>query len=117
MKTLIKLIAVAAAFGLSPAAALAQDVLPAQPAQELVAESQADPAQPEEASPDQAAVNPEEPSDATVAASTYARQVVPEHGVGQPAGPMMLQAQFPPIGEEPAGFQPVILRPVNPDIF
>src|SRR3546814_13639004 len=90
MKTLIKLIAVAAAFGLSPAAALAQDVLPAQPAQELVAESQADPAQPEEASPDQAAVNPEEPSDATVAASTYASPVVPEPRVGPPDGRMML---------------------------
>ncbi|HEY9552549.1 cytochrome c oxidase subunit II [Allosphingosinicella sp.] len=112
MKTLIKLIAVAAAFGLSPAAALAQDVLPAQPAQELVAESQADPAQPEEASPDQAAVNPEEPSDATVAASTYASQVVPEPGVGQPDGRMMLQDQFTPIGEEAAWFHNVILLPV-----
>ena len=49
MKTLIKILAVAAAFGLSPAAAIAQDTLPAQPQQELVAESQAAPAQPQEA--------------------------------------------------------------------
>src|SRR3546814_6818258 len=112
MKTLIKLIAVAAAFGLSPAAALAQVVLPAQPAQGLGAESQADPAQPAEASPGQAAVNPEAPSDATVAASTYASQVVPEPGVGQPDGRRMLQDQFTPIGEEAAWFHNVILLPV-----
>ena len=99
MKALIKIIAVAAALGLSPATALAQDVLPAQPAQELVAESQADPAQPEEASPDQAEVNPEEPSDATVAQSTYASQVSPQVGVGQPDGRMGLQEQFTPNGE------------------
>src|SRR3546814_18955793 len=100
MKTLIKLIAVAAAFGLSPAAALAQDVLLAQPAQELVAESQADPAQHEEASPDQAAVNHEEPSEAQVAASTSARQVVPEPGGGQPDGRMMMLAQVTQLDEE-----------------
>ena len=112
MKALIKIIAVAAALGLSPATALAQDVLPAQPAQELVAESQADPAQPEEASPDQAEVNPEEPSDATVAQSTYASQVSPRVGVGQPDGRMGLQEQFTPIGEEAAWFHDVLLMPV-----
>ena len=112
MKALIKIIAVAAALGLSPATALAQDALPAQPAQELVAESQADPAQPEEASPDQAEVNPEEPSDATVAQSTYASQVSPRVGVGQPDGRMGLQEQFTPIGEEAAWFHDVLLMPV-----
>ena len=112
MKALIKIIAVAAALGLSPATALAQDVLPAQPAQELVAESQADPAQPEEASPDQAEVNPEEPSDATVAQSTYASQVSPRVGVGQPDGRMGLQDQVTPIGREAAFFHNAILLPL-----
>ena len=107
MKTLFKLIAAAAALGLSPASAFAQDAQPS-PA----AESQAAPAQPEEASPDQAAVNPEEPSDATVAESTYASNIMPEPGVGQPDGRMGLQDQYTGIGEEAAWFHNVILMPV-----
>lgn len=107
MKTLFKLIAAAAALGLSPASAFAQDTQPS-PA----AESQAAPAQPEEASPDQAAVNPEEPSDATVAESTYASNIMPEPGVGQPDGRMGLQDQYTGIGEEAAWFHNVILMPV-----
>src|SRR3546814_12472458 len=94
MKTLIKLIAVAAAFDLSPAAALAQDVLPAQPAQELVAEPQAHPAQPEDASLDQEEVNTDGPSDAKVAASAEARQDVHGPGVRQPGGHVSLQEQL-----------------------
>ena len=111
MKILIKLIAVAAAFGLSPTSAFAQEA-PAPTAVAPAAESQAAPAQPEEVSPDQAAVNPEEPSDATVAKSTYASTMMPEPGVGQPDGRMGLQDQFTEIGEEAAWFHNVILLPV-----
>jgi cytochrome c oxidase subunit II len=115
MKTLIKLIAVAAAFGLSPAAAVAQDLPPAQSSESITAESQADPALPQEASPDQAAVNPEEPSDATVAQSLTGSTVAPispQPGIGQPDGRMGLQEQFTEIGEEAAWFHNVILLPV-----
>ena len=112
MKTLLKIIAVAAALGLSPASAFAQGAAPAQPAGSIVAESQASPAQPQEVSPDQAEVNPEEPSDATVAQSTYSNHLSPVVGVGQPDGRMGLQDQFTELGHEAADFHNYILLPV-----
>lgn len=117
MKTLLKLIAVAAAFGLTPAAALAQDANQAQaatgaPIDAVSAQSQASPAQPQEVSdPGLAAPTGEEPSDAAVAQSTIA-PVSPQPGIGQPDGRMNLQDQFTPIGEEAAWFHNVLLLPV-----
>jgi len=120
MKTLFKLFAVAAAFGLTPAA-LAQDNNAAEPAQAaaaaprdaISAQSQASPAQPEEVSdPALANVTGEEPSDAQVAKSTYASKATPQPGIGQPDGRMNLQDQFTPIGEEAAWFHNWLLLPV-----
>lgn len=114
MKTLIKIIAVAAAFGLSPAATFAQDAAPAQPTAELPAQPQVElPAQPREISPPQVASGGEEPSDATVAqAAEMASRATPAPGVGQPDGRMGLQDQFTPIGDEAAWFHDVLLMPV-----
>jgi cytochrome c oxidase subunit II len=108
MKKLITKVAVALALGLMPAAALAQNALPAQPKQAL-------PAQPQEMSP--AETPSEEPSDAQVAQTTQTAQAIgpratPQIGVGQPDGRMNLQDQFTPIGEEAAYFHNVILLPV-----
>lgn len=122
MKAFSKLIAAALAFTLSPAAfAAAAPALPEQPRQELPAAprdaisaaSQADPAQPQEVS-DPALATPaeEEPSNASVAASSMAARAAPEPGVGQPDGRMNLQDQYTPIGEEAAWFHNVILMPV-----
>jgi cytochrome c oxidase subunit 2 len=112
MKTLLKIIAVAAALGLSPASAFAQAPTQAPPAGNIIAESQASPAQPQEVSPDQAEVAPEEPSDATVAETTYTGHLSPVVGVGQPDGRMGLQDQYTELGEEAAWFHNVILLPV-----
>ena len=122
MKTLLKIFAVAAAFGLMPAGAVAaQGALPAQPKQELSAaprdaisaQSQASPAQPEEVS-DPALATPaaEEPADAQVANNVLGMGTRPTAGVGQPDGRMGVQEQFTPIGEEAAWFHNVILVPV-----
>lgn len=127
MNALFKIAAVAAALGLVPAAAGAQAGSSAQPRQELArqpqlapappsdaisARSQANPAQPEESSdPALADIGGEEPSDASVAASTPVSQTVPDVGIGQPDGVMGLQEQFTPIGEEAAWFHNIILMP------
>jgi len=125
MKTLLKIFAVAAAFGLMPAGAAAQEALPAQPKQELPAQpsgaprdaisaaSQASPAQPQEAS-DPALATPaaEEPSDAQVAQTVPGAGTRPVTGVGQPDGRMSVQDQYSPIGEEAAWFHNSILMPV-----
>jgi cytochrome c oxidase subunit 2 len=121
MKTLLKLFAVAAAFGLSPAAAVAQGA-PAAPASDAIsAQSQAAPAQPQESSDPALATVPEglaptavqeEPSNAQVAATTAASRTMPTPGVGQPDGRMNFQDQVTPIGEEAAWFHNVILLPL-----
>jgi cytochrome c oxidase subunit 2 len=128
MKTLFKLFAVAAAFGLAPAAALAQTgtaaPAPAQPAAQaaqpsapptdaISARSQASPAPPQSASsPALEDSAQEEPSDATVAqAVTFTSPNRAEIGVGQPDGRAALQDQFTPIGEEGAWFHDWILMP------
>lgn len=117
MKTLLKLFAVAAAFGLMPAAAVAQDAnsvaTAAPPTDAISAQSQAAPAQPEEISdPALTNISGEEPADAQVAQATFASQSRPQPGIGQPDGRMNLQDQFTPIGEEAAWFHNVILLPV-----
>ena len=128
MKILLKIVAVAAAFGLMPAAASAQGAPAAQPKQEVTqqaaqpagapidaisAKSQVAPAQPQEVSdPAIANVTGEEPSDAQVAKASMAGRASPEVGIGQPDGRMNLQDQFTPIGEEAAWFHNVLLLPV-----
>lgn len=127
MKTLLKILTAAAALGLAPCAVLAQDSLPAQPKQELTAQSkaggapidaasaqsQAAPAQPQAVSdPSLATPAAEEPSDAQVAQATVASRTTPQPGIGQPDGRMNLQDQFTSIGEEAAWFHNVILLPV-----
>ena len=119
MKTPLKLILAAAAFALAPAAALSQ-AAPAQapaapaaaaqtPRDAISANSQAAPAQPEEMSP--AATGTEEPSNASVLASSPAR-TAPNATVGQPTGAMGFQPQVTPIGQEALGFHNMILMPL-----
>jgi cytochrome c oxidase subunit 2 len=131
MKTPLKLILAAAALALAPAAALAQAApapapapaaaAPAAPApgaaapaaqtprDAISARSQAAPAQPEEMSP--AATGFEEPSNASVLASSPAR-TAPDATVGQPTGAMGFQPQVTPIGQEALWFHNVILMPL-----
>jgi len=110
MKTLLKLIAAAAAFGLVPAASVAQQ--PA-PTDRISAQSQAAPAQPEQASdPAIANITGEEPSNAEVAQSSMASRATPTPGIGQPDGRMGFQDQFTPIGEEAQWFHDALLMPL-----
>jgi cytochrome c oxidase subunit II len=103
MKTLLKLIAVATAFGLTPAAAAAQDAAPTTAAA----------VQPEEASTPPLASGGVAPTDAEVAAEApMIARAAPTPGIGQPDGRMGLQDQFTEIGEEAAWFHDVILTPV-----
>jgi cytochrome c oxidase subunit 2 len=120
MKTPLKLILAAAAFALAPAAAFAQAApanapAPAAPAaaqaprDAISAASQAAPAQPEQMSP--AETGMEEPSNASVLASSPAR-TAPDATVGQPTGAMGFQPQVTPIGQEALWFHNVILMPL-----
>ncbi|MGA9583650.1 MAG: cytochrome c oxidase subunit II, partial [Allosphingosinicella sp.] len=123
MKTPLKLILAAAAFGLAPAAALAQAAPASAPApteqapapavqaprDSISAASQAAPAQPGEMSP--AATGEEAPSNASVLATSPAR-TAPDATVGQPTGAMGFQPQVTPIGEEALWFHNVILMPI-----
>lgn len=121
MKTVLKLIAVAAALGLTPSAAWSQATQPAPavtqpsaPATDAIsAQSQAQPAQPQESSdPAFANIGTEAPSDESVAnAVTFTSTSRAEVGVGQPDGRAGLQDQFTPIGEEAAWFHNYILMP------
>jgi cytochrome c oxidase subunit 2 len=126
MKNLITLFAVAAAFGMMPAAAAAQAPAAAPsvnaaaapaaqaPRDAISAKSQAQPAQPHDVSgPATGPFNTTNPSDATVANSALAAHTSPTVGVGQPqAGTMRLQEQFTPIGKEAAWFHNKILIPL-----
>ena len=123
MKTPLKLILAAAAFALAPAAALSQAAPAAAPAQtaqapapsaqaprdSISANSQAAPAQPEAMSP--AATGNDEPSNASVLASSPAR-TAPNATVGQPTRAMGFQPQVTPIGEEALWFHNVLLMPI-----
>jgi len=120
MKTLFKLLAIAAALGLAPAAANAQGTPPAQsaapasapPSDAISAQSQANPAQPQDSSdPALANFTDVAPSDATVARSTVASRATPHPTIGQSDGRMGLQEQVTPIGQEAAWFHNVILMP------
>ena len=122
MKILLKLAAVAAAFGMLPAAAAAQGAQPAQPqtaapapaaqpVDAISAESQASPAQPAEVSdPAIANIVGEEPSDATVAQSTLG--TTPDPTIGQPTGAMGFQPQVTPTGEYALWFHNWVLMPL-----
>ncbi|MBA3675929.1 MAG: cytochrome c oxidase subunit II [Sphingosinicella sp.] len=112
MKTLLKIIAVASAFGLIPASAIAQDANLAQPKQELAAPVATGGAQPQEVSPAAPVSAGEAPSDAQVEKATIASRTAPTPGIGQPDGRMGVQDQVTPIGEEAAWFHNVILMPV-----
>ena len=124
MKTLLKLIAVAAAFGLAPAAVLAQ------PSQGTAAQTTTAPGQPAErpgaAAAQTAAPTPAltgQPSEAatqsTAAAPSaeqtdvpaYSTSLTPKEGIGQPDGRMGIQEQVTPIGREASGFHNYILMP------
>jgi cytochrome c oxidase subunit 2 len=131
MKTFLKLFAVAAAFGMAPAA-LAQQAAPEanaampaapQPAvaapaapggqaprDAISAGSQATPAQPEEVSGGN--TGEEAPSSASVLSSSAAR-TSPDATVGQPVEDGWgFQPQVTPIGQEAAWFHNVILMPL-----
>ena len=119
MKILFKLAAVAAAFGLAPAAMAQPAAAPPQPQTQatqpsapptdaISAQSQANPAQPQDSNSPQPQ---EEPSDATVAQAVNFAPTTPTVGIGQPDGRMGLQDQFTPIGEEAAWFHNWILMP------
>jgi cytochrome c oxidase subunit 2 len=130
MKTLLKIFAVAAALGLTPAAALSQATQPAAaqpaaaaqqpvmkgapPSDAISAASQArGGAQPEEVSdPSLANATGEEPSDAQVAKATMASRSSPVVGIGQPDGRMGFQDQVTPIGRQAAWFHNQLLMPL-----
>ena len=111
MKTLLKVLAIAAALGMAPAAANA--AAPTQPAPAAQPSPPANPAEPGAlSSPALENAPAEEPSDATVAeAARFQSTAVAERSVGQPDGRMMLQDQFTPIGQEAAWFHNWILMP------
>ncbi len=112
MKTLYKMIAVAAALGLAPAAA--HSAAPAQsPGYEALPsmEKAELPAQPAEVSTPPLASGGEEPAETTVAKTAYVSPVRPEQSIGQPDGRASLQEQVTPIGEEAAWFHNIILMP------
>lgn len=110
MKTLIKIIAAAAAFGLSPASALAQDNAAIQPNDALVTQPQ----QPPVESPAAPAVATAAAPASEVAASPAValERAAPVEGIGQPDGRMGLQDQFSPVGEDAAWFHDIVLMPV-----
>ncbi|HEY0150091.1 MAG TPA: cytochrome c oxidase subunit II [Allosphingosinicella sp.] len=131
MKTFLKLFAVAAAFGMAPAAfaqqaapeakaaapatpqpVVAPPTLPGSqaPRDAISAASQASPAQPEEVSG--AETGKEAPSSASVLSSSLAR-TAPNATVGQPVEDKWgFQPQVTPIGQEAAWFHNAILMPL-----
>lgn len=128
MKTLLKIVAVVAAFGLAPASAVAQQTegTAAQAAQNGQTPERAAAAAAQTAAPSPAATGA--PSEASTASSanivaptpasetpagtpSYSTSIRPEQSVGQPDGRMGLQDQYSPIGREAAGFHNYILMP------
>ncbi len=117
MKTWLKFIAVAAAFGLGPAALAQQAPAQSAPAAQASdtptsAPAPADSAvQPQAGANAQAAASPT-PAEATPAGQpAYSSSVLPHPTIGQPDGRMGLQDQVTPIGREAAGFHNYILMP------
>jgi cytochrome c oxidase subunit 2 len=134
MKTLLKIAAYAAAFGMLPAAAAAQQAAPAAaapaaqaaaapaggsdagkptgaPIDAISANSQAHPAQPEDYN-DLANVSDQAPSNASVAGSAISGLPADGLVIGQPTGAMHFQPQVTPIGEEALWFHNWILMPL-----
>jgi cytochrome c oxidase subunit 2 len=129
MKTFFKFLAVAAAFGLGPAAAIAQtspgtaaqaatqgqnEQRAATAAGQTALPSPALTGQPSAASGPSTAATPggETPASVTPAGQTaYTSSLTPVAGVGQPDGRLGLQDQYSPIGREAAGFHDYILMP------
>lgn len=118
MKTLCKVLAIAVALGLAPAAA-GGATAPAQPAPTQAAAPAADrpaPAQPPAAGTTAAPAEVGAPEAAAPAvAGAPGPEIGPrmraEQGIGQPDGRAGLQDQFTPIGEEAAWFHDTILMP------
>lgn len=128
MKTWFKIFAVAAAFGLGPAALAQQAPANTTPAASASAPLRAPQAPNSAQAPEgrvgetvttqpQAGANPNAPASPTPASATpagqpaYSSSVQPAPGVGQPDGRMGLQDQYSPIGREAAGFHNYILMP------
>jgi cytochrome c oxidase subunit 2 len=95
MKTLTKLIAIAAAFGLAPVAAHATAAAPTANATAATASAA-----------------PEANSAAAAPAAPAQPRVAPTPGIGQPDGRMGLQDQVSPIGQEAFWFHNAILMPL-----
>jgi cytochrome c oxidase subunit II len=128
MKTLLKILAVAAAFGLVPAAAqTASQGTAAQTVNQTGAPTRAAPAADQTAQPSPAATGAPSaastqssataPAAPTTAAQTPAGQTAwtsplqPQASLGQPDGRMGIQDQVTPIGREAQGFHDYILMP------
>jgi cytochrome c oxidase subunit 2 len=121
MKTFFKIFAVAAAFGMAPAALAQQAAAPAAagtqaapaaaqaPRDAISAASQAAPAQPEEVSGAETATD--NPSNASVLNSSLSR-TAPDAKVGQPTQNWGFQPQVTPIGQEALWFHDWILMPL-----
>ncbi|MDB5698219.1 MAG: coxB [Alphaproteobacteria bacterium] len=112
MKVLLRILVLAAAFGLVPAAAVAQhnpNVVP----QLAPQEKSVLPAQPGDVSAAPLATQGNPPP-AEVAAKAIAPfgHAKPQYGVGMPDGRMGFQDQFTPIGEEAAWFHNQLLVPI-----
>jgi cytochrome c oxidase subunit 2 len=130
MKTLLKIIAAAAAFGLVPAAATAQpsqgtaaqtttpqgqpDNRAAPAAAQTAAPSPALTGQPTEASTQSSATAPTGPTPATetpAGQTAYTTPLTSQELVGKPDGRIGIQDQYSPIGREAKGFHDYILMP------
>jgi cytochrome c oxidase subunit 2 len=112
MKILLKILVLAAAFGLAPGVAVAQhnpNVVP----QLTVQEKSALPAQPEDASgtPLASTGNPA-PAEVAAKAIEPSGRAKPQYGIGMPDGRLGFQDQFTPIGEEAAWFHDMLLVPI-----
>jgi cytochrome c oxidase subunit 2 len=108
MKILLKLAAIAAAFGMATAAASAAAPAAQRPADAISAASQASPAQPEESSdPAIANITGEAPSNASARSA-----MAPDPAIGQPTDYWGLQPQVTAIGEQAAWFHDVLLMPI-----
>jgi cytochrome c oxidase subunit 2 len=104
MKSLLKILVVAAAFGLAPSAALAQP----NPAPAAAAE-QAQPAAEPSATSAPAAAND---NAAPAAAAASFPHMAPTPGIGQPKGHWGFQPQYGEIGEQALWFHNIILMPI-----
>jgi cytochrome c oxidase subunit 2 len=112
MKILLKILVLAAAFGLAPGVAVAQhnpNVVPQLTAQE----KSALPAQPEDVSgtPLGSTGNPA-PAEVAAKAIEPSGRAKPQYGIGMPDGRLGFQDQFTPIGEEAAWFHDMLLVPI-----